>query len=80
MDLTIISMLMILSSTHRLMIVMCDVDVARLSVENCVADICHWMDVNELKLNHDKIEIILIYSKDHTRPFFSYFSMGNQRG
>ena len=40
-----------------------NVDVARLSVENCVADICHWMDVNELKLNRDKTEIMLIYSK-----------------
>ena len=57
----------------------CDVDVARLRVENCVADICHWMDVNELKLNHDKTEIMLIYSKYHTRPLFSYFSMGNER-
>ena len=58
----------------------CDVNVARLRVENCVADICHWMDVNELKLNHDKTEIMLIYSKYHTRPLFSYFSVGNQRG
>ena len=41
----------------------CDVDVARLRVANSVADICHWMDVNELKLNHDKTEIMLIYSK-----------------
>ena len=57
----------------------CDVNVARLRVENCVADICHWMDVNELKLNHDKTEIMLIYSKYHTRPLFSYFSMGNER-
>ena len=57
----------------------CDVDVARLRVENCVADICHWMDVNELKLNHDKTEIMLIYSKYHTRPLFSYFIMGNER-
>ena len=57
----------------------CDVDVARLRVENCVADICHWMDVNELKLNHDKTEIMLIYSKYHTRPLFSCFSMGNER-
>ena len=57
----------------------CDVDVARLRVENCVADICHWMEVNELKLNHDKTEIILIYSKYHTRPPFSYFSIGNER-
>ena len=57
----------------------CDVNVARLRVENCVADICHWMDVNELKLNHDKTEIMLIYSKYHTRLPFSYFSIGNER-
>ena len=46
----------------------CDVHVARLRVEKCVADICHWMDVNELKLNHDKTEIMLIYWNYHTRP------------
>ena len=57
----------------------CDVDVARLRVENCVADMCHWMDINELKLTHDKTEIMLIYSKYHTRPLLSYFSMGNER-
>ena len=57
----------------------CDVDVAMLRVANSVADIYHWMDVNELKLNHDKTEIILIYSRYHTRPLFSYFSMGNER-
>ena len=57
----------------------CDVVVARLRIENCGADICHWMDVNELKLNHDKTEIMLIYSKYHTRPPFSYFSIGNER-
>ena len=44
-----------------------------------MADICHWMDVNELKLNHDKTEIMFIHSKYHTRPFFSYFSMGNEK-
>ena len=53
----------------------CDVDVAKLRVENSVADICHWMDVNELKLNHDKTEIMLVYSKYHTHPLFSYFRM-----
>ena len=37
------------------------------------------MDLNELKLNHDKTEIMLIHSKYHTRPFFSYFSMGNEK-
>ena len=68
------SMLMILSFIYRSKIV-----IARLRVENCFADICHWMDVNELKLNHDKTEIMLIYSKYHTRPVLSYFSMGNER-
>ena len=37
----------------------CDVDVARLIVENCVAGVCHWMDVNELKLNHDRQKLCL---------------------
>ena len=70
---------MILSSifTYCLKIVF---DVVRLRVENCVANImCHWMDVNELKLNHNKTEIMLIHSKYHTSPLLSYFSMGNER-
>ena len=75
MDSTIISTQMILHVSFK----DCDVDYARLRVENCVADICHWMHVNELKLNHDKTEIMLIYSKYRTRPLFSYFSMGNER-
>ena len=29
--------------------------------------------------NHDKTEIILIYSKYRSRPLFSYFSMSNER-
>ena len=69
---------MILSSifTYCLKIVF---DVVRLRVENCVANImCHWMDVNELKLNHNKTEIMLIHSKYHTSPLLSYFSMGNE--
>ena len=40
---------------------------------------CHWMDVNELKLNHNKTEIMLIHSKCHTSSLLSYFSMGNER-
>ena len=50
-----------------------------LRVENCVADICFWLDVNVLKLNHDKKEIMFIYSKYHIRPLLSNFSMGNVR-
>ena len=52
-----------------------DVDVVRLRVENCVADICHWMDVTELKLNHEKTEIMLIHSKYHTRPFSATYEL-----
>ena len=37
------------------------------------------MDVHELRLNHDKTGIMLIYSEYYTRPFVSYFSMGNER-
>ena len=38
------------------------------------------MDVNELKLNHDKTEIMLTYySQYHTLPLFSHFSIGNER-
>ena len=70
MESTIISMAMILSFTYRSKGVMSML----LRVENCVADICHCMHVNELKL---KTEIMLIVSKYHTRPFLSYFSMGN---
>ena len=38
-----------------------DVDAAKLRVENCISAICHWMDLNELKLNHDKTEVMLIH-------------------
>ena len=35
---------------------------------------------NELKLtNHDKTEIVLIFSMYRTRPLFSDFNMGNPR-
>ena len=34
-----------------------DVDAAKSRVENCISAICRWMDLNELKLNHDKTEV-----------------------
>ena len=39
------------------------------------------MDVNELKLNHDKTEIMLIYSIEvpYSSTKFSYFSIDNER-
>jgi len=36
---------------------------AKECIERCVADIQRWMPANDLKLNQDKIEIILIPSQ-----------------
>ena len=40
-----------------------DVDAAKSRVESCISAICRWMDLNELKLNHGKTEVMLIHSK-----------------
>ena len=45
-----------------------DVDATKSRVENCISAICRWMDLNELKLNHDKTEIMLIHSKYRAHP------------
>jgi hypothetical protein len=39
-----------------------------LRIENCLAEICHWINSNELKLNHDKTEIMLIHSRYRNKP------------
>ena len=31
-------------------------------IEECITSICKWMGVNELKLNHDKTEIMMFHS------------------
>ena len=56
-----------------------DVEEAKSRVENCVAAICRWMDLNELKLNHDKTEILLIHSKYRVRPPFQSLTVGSER-
>ena len=48
-------------------------------VENCVADICRWMDVNELKLNRDKTDIMLIHSKYRISPPLECLDIGSER-
>ena len=53
-----------------------DVDAAKSRVENCISAICRWMDLNELKLNHDKTEVMLIHSK--YRPLPSFQSLGDE--
>lgn len=55
-----------------------DVDEAKTRVENCVAAICRWMDINELKLNHDKTEVMLIHSKYRNGPSFDNFNIGDE--
>lgn len=51
-----------------------DVDATKLKVEDCISALCRWMDLNELKLNHDKTEDMLIHSKPIVplHPFSSY--------
>ena len=55
-----------------------DVDTTKLRLENCISAICHWMDLNELKLNHDKTELILIHSKYHPSPSFQSLCVGDE--
>ena len=38
-----------------------DVDQAKSKTEECITSICKWMGVNELKLNHDKTEVMMVH-------------------
>ena len=55
-----------------------DVDAAKSRVENCISAICRWMDLNELKLNHDKTEVMLIHSKYRPSPSFQSLCVGDE--
>ena len=46
------------------------VDAAKSRVENCISAICRRIDLNDLKLNHDKTEVMLIRSKYRPSPSF----------
>ena len=52
-----------------------DVDATKSRVESCISAICDWMDLNELKLNHEKTEVILIHSK---YPCFQALRVGDE--
>ena len=52
-----------------------DVDAAKSRVENCI---CRWMDLNELKLNHDRTEVMLIHSKHRPSPSFQSLCVGDE--
>ena len=55
-----------------------DVDTTKSRVENCISAICRWMDLNELKLNHDKTEVMLIHSKYRPSPSFQSLCIGDE--
>ena len=55
-----------------------DADAAKSRVENCISAICRWMDLNQLKLNHDKTEVMLIHSKCRPSPSFQSLCVGNE--
>ena len=55
-----------------------DVDATKSRVENCISAICRWMDLNELKLNHDKTEVMLIHSKYRPSPSFQSLCVGDE--
>ena len=44
-------------------------------VENCIS---RWMDLNELKLNHDKTEVMLIQSRHGLSAFFQSLCVGDE--
>ena len=53
-----------------------EVDLAKPKIEECIASICNWMNLNELKLNHDKTEIMLFHSKFRAQPLIHSFESG----
>ena len=55
-----------------------DVDATKSRVENCISAFCRWMDLNELKLNHDKTEVMLIHSKYRPSPSFQSLCVGDE--
>ena len=52
-----------------------DIASAKQRVEDCVAEICHWMNINELKLNQDKTDILVIHSKYRNKPSVGEFNI-----
>ena len=55
-----------------------DVDATKSRVENCISAICRWMDLNEVKLNHDKTEVMLTHSKCRPSPSFQSLCVGDE--
>ena len=52
-----------------------DIASAKQRVEDCVTEIGHWMNINKLKLNEDKTDILLIHSRYHNKPSVDEFNI-----
>ena len=50
---------------------------SKLQLEACITDICQWMAFNELKLNHDKTELLIIHSSYNLCPSLSCLRVGD---
>ena len=55
-----------------------DLATAKLTVENCVADIRIWMSQNHLKLNDDKSELLVFHSRFSPRPDILNLTVGDE--
>ena len=45
-----------------------DIASSKQRAEECVAEICYWININELEFNHDKTDILLIHLRCHHKP------------
>ena len=52
-----------------------DIASAKQRAEDCVTEICHWMNINELKLKQDKTDILLIHSRYSNKPSVDEFNI-----
>ena len=50
---------------------------AKETVELCVKDIGDWMLCNKLKLSQDKTELLVVSSRDRTRPPLNHIQIGD---
>ena len=48
---------------------------AKQRAEDCVTEVCHWMNINELKLKQDKTDILLIHSRYSNKPSVDEFNI-----
>ena len=55
-----------------------DMLAAKLGIERCLNDIYCWMSNNKLKLNKDKTELPIFYSKFRKQPSFPPLVVGEE--